>query len=317
MDAPRRYDLPVTGMSCAGLRRAPREGAQPPARRVGPGSNFATGKARPAPPRGGGRPTTCWRRSAKRPVRRGTQVLELGHRRHELRSLRGAHREGRQPAARCRGQRQFCRRDGAGALHAGLADPAAIVAAIARLASPRRPSPGATARPSGPARTPSSAPSCACSGSPRCSACPSWPRWRACWGRVGAADHHDEMAAALVAVPAGDAGAVLDRAALLLGRGRRCSAAAPTWTCWWPWAPAWRISSACSWCSPGATTCTCILSVGQHRHPGAARQAARGAGRARTRRPSRRCCACSRRRPGSSATASWSSQAGGPGGGRA
>jgi Cu+-exporting ATPase len=42
------------------------------------------------------------------------------------------------------------------------------------------------------------------------------------------------------------------------GRGRRCSAAAPTWMCWWPWAPAWRISSACSWCSPGATTCTFI-----------------------------------------------------------
>jgi Cu+-exporting ATPase len=101
-------------------------------------------------------------------------------------------------------QRQFRRRDRAGARHRRAStEPAAIVAAVAKAgfaATPRRPV--ATGRPSKrPQGSRGPLPSCACSGCRPRSACPYWSRWSACWAPdMAGSAHHDGSAAALAAV---------------------------------------------------------------------------------------------------------------------
>jgi cation transport ATPase len=122
------------------------------------------------------------------------------------------------------------------------------------------------------------------SGFPSRAACRCWRRWGRCSRR--ARGH----AAALAAVPAGHAGAVLDRRRFYVGAWSPCAAAAPTWTCWWPSAPAWPTSSVCGGDRARSPPPACVFrGLGQHHHPGADGQAAGSArpGQA-PRRPSRR-----------------------------
>ena len=158
MDAPRRYDLPVTGMSCAAcavrlekvLNRLPGVSAQ---------VNFATGKARlsAGPEAADGDAVLAAIRKAGFDV--APQVLELGIGGMSCAACAARIEKVVRRLPGVEGSVNFAAETARVRYMPGLADPAAIVAAIARA--------GFTATPSGakPANTPTSWPTLAGSAS--------------------------------------------------------------------------------------------------------------------------------------------------------